>query len=382
MKCGKQKSFGQAVWSLASDTVTLVLTQQGGHMAPVVFFKHSRSPVEPYYVSPWQGESSVPDEPVLRPLRGDFFCCPFGGNPAWRGETHRAHGEPAYAKWGEPSVTHDKGLHQLQVSMRTSVRKGKVTKRVGLRDGENVVYVQHTLEGFSGRMPMGHHATLRAPSKGHLRISASPVRFGMTSPRSTMYTTAGEYYALAPVARFKRLDRVPTIWQEEPYADCSVFPAREGFVDIIGVFARDTSKPAWTCAVAADAGYVWFALKDPAVLPATVMWMENRGRHGAPWSGRNVCIGLEEVCAYFAEGLKASVQRNALNEAGIPTAIALNPRRSTTINYVQGVARVPRTFDRVRRVRFGNDAITLVADSGDEVSVSVRHAFLRDGRLQ
>ena len=350
-------------------------------MGPVVFFPDARTPIQPYYVSPWQGEATRPDEPVLRTLRGDFLCFPFAAGPLWRGEQHRLHGETAYAAWKQPRWSSRDGVHQLSVEMQPRVRPGHVTKRIWLRDGESVIYTQHELRGFRGRMPLGHHATLAPPARGLLRISTSPLQFGCTLPRSALQTQDREYYALAPKARFRDLKRVPTIWKDEPFTDCSVFPAREGFVDILSVYAKDPKAPAWTCAVASESGYLWFALKDPGVLPTTTMWMENRGRHAAPWNGRNCCIGLEDVCSYHAEGVKASVQRNDLNTNGIPTSLLLNPRRPTFINYIQGVARIPRSFDRVKKARFDNDGVTFMADSGDAVNVSVCHSFIQDGRL-
>ena len=72
----------------------------------------------------------------------------------------------------------------------------------------------------------------------------------------------------------------------------------------------------WTCAVCEEEGFLWYSFKDRAVLPSMVMWMENHGRHGAPWNGRNCCIGLEDVCAYFAKGLLPSVEDNDISATG------------------------------------------------------------------
>ena len=117
------------------------------------------------------------------------------------------------------------------------------------------------------------------------------------------------------------------------------------------------------------------------MLPTTVMWIENHGRHAAPWNGRNRCLGLEDVCAYFAEGLGPSVQPNLLSKAGIPTAIELSRERPTVINYIQGVARVPKDFDMVEKVEFAAGQLTLVSRSGRKVIVPVRHEFLKTGKL-
>jgi len=370
---------GQPSWRLRSDAVELAVTRRGGHLAPVVFFRDTPHPVAPYYVSPWQDEPGTPEEPVLRMLRGDFFCCPFGANPPGRGERHRVHGEPAHAAWRRAAAESFDGGTALTLAMTTRVRPGRIVKRIVLRRGENAVYLQHELQGYRGAMPLGHHPILAPPPAGRLRLSTGPLRFGQVAPRAALATDGAEYYALAPGRRFHRLDRVPTVWKDRPWSDATVFPAREGFVDILALFARPGPGPAWTCAAAPDAGYLWFALRDPGTLPATVLWMENRGRHGPPWNGRNRCLGVEDVCAYFAEGLAASVARNPLNDAGIPTALRLSPRRPARINHIQGVVRIPRRFDRARRLRFERGGIVFEADSGAAVFAPVRHEFVAPG---
>lgn len=372
-----ERISGQLAWRLSSDVVELAVTQDGGHMAPVVFHRRSARAVQPYYISPWQEENIEPEEPVLRMLRGDFFCCPFGGGSRGRREHHAVHGEPAYARWRAVAMMTNSRGAAMTLELETHVRPGRIRKHIVLRQGENVVYTQHDLEGYRGAMPLGHHATLAPPSVGRLRISTSPIRFGETSPRRAGVYGAQEYYALAPGRRFAKLRRVPTVWKHAPWTDLSEFPAREGFVDIAAVVSRvRPGKPAWTCAVAPEAGYCWYAFRDPTVLPATVMWMENRGRHAAPWNGRNVCIGLEDVCSYFAQGLEASVASNPWNAQGIPTAMRLSPRRRTRIKYVQGVIQVPRGFESVADIRFEPGMAIFISEKGQEISAPVVHEYV------
>ena len=67
-------------------------------------------------------------------------------------------------------------------------------------------------------------------------------------------------------------------------------------------------------------------LKDPRVLPQTVVWMSNGGRDYAPWNGRHRrAIGLEEICGYFHLGHAASLADNPVAAAGSPTAVTLDP---------------------------------------------------------
>jgi hypothetical protein len=352
-------------------------------MAPVTFCRNTRRPVRPYYVSPWQGEKGKVEPPVLVPLRGDFFCLPFGGNAVpWRGETHTAHGETATAPWKHVGAGKRGGVTWLTLSMRTRARRGTVTKRLALVDGHDVVYCMHLLEGFSGKMPLGHHATLALPeAPGAARLAVSRFRFGRTNPALFSDPAAGEYQSLAINARFTDLRRVPDLWKGEPDADCSAFPRRTGFTDLLAVFAGRTPAPAWTTLTVEPRGYLWFSLKDPAILPAAVVWISNRGRHAAPWNGRNVCLGLEDVCAYFADGLAPSVRPNILTKAGVPTAVGLSPRRPLLVPYIQGVVRIPRGFRRVRTATFGAESVTFVSESGRRVTARVHHAFLKTAAL-
>ncbi|MHC4563515.1 MAG: hypothetical protein ACYS8X_12180, partial [Planctomycetota bacterium] len=66
----------QPAWVIRNANMQLTLTRLGGQMAPVTFYRNTAKPVQPYFISPWQDEGRKLDEPVLRPLRGDFFCAP------------------------------------------------------------------------------------------------------------------------------------------------------------------------------------------------------------------------------------------------------------------------------------------------------------------
>ena len=69
---------GQPSWLIRTDQVEMAVTKLGAHMAPVKFYRADDKFVQPYHISPWQGENlDLAYCPVLVPLRGDFFCLPF-----------------------------------------------------------------------------------------------------------------------------------------------------------------------------------------------------------------------------------------------------------------------------------------------------------------
>jgi hypothetical protein len=370
-------------WVIENNEVQVALTIRGGHMAPVTFFRNSAEPVRPYYINPWNSERIPHLEPVLVPLRGDFFCMPFGGESIVKGVRFPTHGDPATAAWQAGGVEQSPGHTQAAFTMSTSAPKGRITKTLLLVRGHNAVYIRHVLEGFDGRAPLGHHATLAgSDEQDSLLISTSPLRFGMVAPRPPdTFVSGGEYNALRGGAAFRSLDKVPTIWKDMPLDTCASFPRRTGFCDIIQVYNKPGDDPAWVTAVNPSQGWLWFALKDPSVLPSTLLWMENHGRHGAPWNGRNCCIGLEDVCAFFAGGLSRSLKRNELNKRGVATTARLSAGKPLAVNYIQGVARAPKGFGRVRTVRFGDGMAVFAGETGKTVRAAVDYRFISSGTV-
>jgi len=370
---------GQKSWIIENENVKLALTQKGGQMAPVSFYNNSKKPVQPYYISPWAEDNIRSGMPVVDVLRGDFFCMPFGADNNYKKEIHEVHGEPACASWKNAALKKDENTTVFAVKMDTKVRPGTVTKILMLKQGHNAVYSEHQLQGYSGKMTIGHHPTLALPeAEEGMLISTAPIMFGLTATRTgdMIYGNAEEYFSLASNAKFKSLKKVPTVWKDDPYTDCSSFPKREGFTDILSVIARPGKKPYWTALVISSLGFLWFALKNPNVLPSTVFWMSNKGRHGSPWNGRNRCIGLEDICGYLADGLAVSAKKNALTEEGVPTVINLSKTKPFSVRHIQGVVKVSKGFDRVKTVDFEKGKLRFISESGREVSVPVDWDFI------
>jgi len=372
---------------LSTPQVELAVTQLGGHLAPVTFYRDSKQSVQPYHISPWQDEpAKAMPAPVLVPLRGDFFCVPFGGNQeVVMGEKHPPHGETAGSLWKSGGVKRDKTVSTLTMTLETQVRKGRVTKELSLIEGQNVIYARHTIEGFAGRVPLGHHATLAMPDKeGTVRLAASPFRFGMTYPGQFSDPKQAEYQSLLPGTRWTDLSKVPVAWKGQPDADLTRLPARTGFADLIQLINEPWEKtggPAWMTATFTERGYLWFSLKDPAILKSTVFWLENHGRHGHPWNGRNNCLGLEDVTAYFADGLAPSMNDNILSKEGVATTVELKADHPTAVNYIQGVAKIPAGFDIVQNIEFTPGQATFLSESGKRVTITVNHEFVKSGQL-
>jgi hypothetical protein len=371
---------GQVSWQLRSTAVHAAVTRLGGQLGPVVFRSGGRD-IQPFSVAPWAEEPTARRlPPILRALRGDFFCLPFGANAqAFRGEHHPLHGETANRPWRFESLDKSAGRWTLHLSLTTQIRPGRVDKLISLVDGHAAVYCRHIIRGLAGPMPLGHHAMLKFPERPASGwITTSPFVRGQVFPGVFERPETGGYSWLKAGADFTGLEQVPGI-DGEP-VDLTRYPAREGFEDLVMVVSDPTLPLAWTAVTFPRERYVWFALKDPAVLRHTVFWFSNGGRHYPPWNGRHRhVLGIEDVTAYFHLGLAASAGRNPLSAHGHPTCVRLRPDRPCVVNYVMAVASVPAGFDRVVSMTAATDGqrLSLQAFSGQRVEVPLDLSFLR-----
>jgi len=365
---------GQPSYRLANAQVELFLTRLGGHLAPITFDRGDRK-LRPMHVAPWAKEKLASDTPaILRALRGDFFCMPFGGNEKpYRGTTFPAHGDTANLNWQTPKIERTKPSTTLTTTLKLKSTPGQVTKQLTLIDGQNMVYQQHTLAGMTGPMSPGHHATLRFPdSTNSGLISNSGFSFGQVYPHFFEHPEQGGYQSLKLGTTFDSLDAVSRI--DGSQADLSRYPARRGYEDIVllaSLPAKGYDHLGWSAVAFPKERYVWFSVKDIRTLPSTVMWHSNGGRHYAPWSSRNInVLGIEEVMSYFHEGIAASAKANDLSRQGIQTHVKLKAKQPHVIRYAFGITAIPRGFDHVERLELSDDgqSVTLISRSGKQTT--------------
>lgn len=375
-----KKVLGEPSWTIRAKGVEASITRAGGHIAPVTF-TIGRKKVAPMHVAPWHGETLDKATPaILRVLRGDFFCMPFGGNATPFGrEKHPVHGEVANSDWSVSSYEESKNETALRLQLNTRVRKASVEKLIRLVPGHNAVYQRHTIRGASGPMNLGHHAMLRFPDEGGV-VSTAPFVFGQIFPEPVERPENRGYSILKPGATFDSLESVPMITGET--ADLSRYPARRGYEDLVMMVTDPNLDFGWTAVVFPSQGYAWFALKDVSVLRNTIFWISNGGRHYAPWNGRHVNVmGLEEVTSYFHPGLAESVQSNPLSERGFATTLELDPKKPTTVNYIFGVVAVPPEVRKIETIERSERGIMLHGNGlRAEVPLDVEFLYGEEGR--
>lgn len=355
-------------FALQSDRVSLAVTELGGHLSDVVFTLADGRHISPMHTAPWADEKLPADTPpILRVLRGDFFCAPFGSSDLIP-DMPFVHGLAANGMWRPTHSAPD----ALEATLNGTVISAIVTKHVELRPGENIVYQRHMMIGGSGRLPIGHHAMLHAEHE--LQLAFSPWTMAVTTPEPDETPPQGRpllrnNQTIADLTRAQRMDGGTV--------DLTRFPTPDGYEAILMLVADPAPAFAWTAATCADGGWVWFALKNPRVLPQTLLWLSNGGRDYAPWNGRHRrTIGLEEICGYFHLGHAASISDNPAAASGSPTVVTLSPAEPLVVSYMFGLAAIPPDFGAVADIVGSEGGVRLIDTNASEVFAACDPSFV------
>jgi hypothetical protein len=358
-------------WKLASDKVVAHVTETGGHLAPVTFDLGDGS-VQPFMVAPWAEEELSPDtEEVLRLLRGDFFCMPFGDKfMEPDGLNYPMHGESATRKWTAQGVERTGNKVELRASMDWTVKPGRIEKLIRLVDGQTAVYSRHTVTGIDGAYSYGMHPTLQLPDEvGCAFISQAPFEVGEVCPFVFERPDQKGYQSLRVGALFQNLNSVPGM--DGSTADLTRYPARKGYEDFVMMKTKPELPFGWAAVSVPSRGYVWISLKDPRVLPLSLIWMSNGGRYYAPWNGRNIgVIGMEEAALNLPLGPAETALQNM---AECPV---LRADRPLVVNTIMAVASIGGGFGRVVDIRKTGGGVKVTSDTGMHVDVPLELDFL------
>jgi len=360
---------GTNSFKIESDLVSLYITEEGGHFAPVSFKLNERT-VHPYALAPWMPKEVGSELPVLlKNLRGDFLCLPFG--PQQQGPPH---GETANGIWKKVSSSAD----SLNLEISASDISAKVSKNLTLRKGETAIYIEHRITGLEGNWSYGTHPILDLSSSlpGAARLSISPFRWASVYPQYFSNPADNAHQLLKIGAIFKSLEQVPAISGHT--VDLTRYPLSETGDDLVMMVSEDATKDqpfAWSACVTDE--YIWFSLKNPKDFPATMFWLSNGGRMAAPWDGRHdKRVGIEEVCSHFCDGVDVSRQ-DLLKNLGIPTTRVFSKQAPVALRNIHAVAQPPAGFGMVSSISpLGENTVKISDENGLEIITKVNWKFV------
>lgn len=356
---------------IKNSNVEVGVSEECGHLFPIRFFT-AENIIEPMHIAPWENENLDPSlPPMLKMLRGDFFCAPFGDSDLLKEES-RSHGSSANDSWEQIELTKT----SMKFKLSQTIMGADLFKGISIREDESVVYQKHTFMGGEGKIPIGHHAMLKVKNKCY--ISFSDFIFAGTPPMPIESDPQKGRSILKYPQRFTDLSLIKLY--DDNSTDASVYPFYQGHEDLYMVISRKDIHFGWSALSCPNEGWLWFSIKNTNILPNTVIWLSNGGRYYPPFSSRHTnVIGIEETASYFHLGHKASIEANEISNLGFKTYIELIQNKEFEIPYLFGVAQVPSSFGKVKSITEADGGILIADYKGNTVFTKVNINFIKGG---
>jgi hypothetical protein len=326
--------------SMRWDRGEATLQSLGGMLAPVRFDLEDGRSVSPLHVAPWENEDLRDQPGILRRLRGDWPCVPFGAKPD----------RPLPQPWSQGIV--NKGARQIfderdphgygsnhHWDLQTPT-ENSVSGTIRYPKDHPIEALERRVEGVAGRSEVFCSLTVRPRRDCHLPIGLHPV-FRLpdsagdahldVGPHSTVWShPLDEDTPLSAVAPNRHFESLDNLWSQEdrplsltrlPLAGSSetrlLLTGVCGRVQLINTAERYRVTLRW----------------DPEIFPSLMLWISNRGRAYRPWNGRHLAVGIEPVRAAFDLGVSISANANPLQRAGVETCYPFRAGIPLTTQY-------------------------------------------------
>jgi hypothetical protein len=359
---------------LTAEGISLTIDLSHGHLRHLKVTWDGKTSA-PLHLAPWADDPDAAHEPDTAPnvmaLGGDFLCAPFGGNDV---EPAPTHGWPANSPWSLVAETRlPEGGVTASFRLERKVFGAGLTKEVTLRDGHPFVYQRHLFQGGEGRITAAHHVNTRLPAGGRLSFSAKAYVDIPDTPLET--DPARGRFLLAYPARTSDLSALPLA--NGGSVDLHRYPIGERHEDFVMLAEAPASPLGWTAAIREGARDLLLVLKDPAVLPVTLLWLSNGGRDYAPWSGRHTgVLGIEDARCWSLYGHAASIADNPLSRSGVPTFFTLRHDGAVELRHVFGSVPLAPGWSDVAEVWAGEGQVVLRDNGGATLRLPCDHGFL------
>jgi hypothetical protein len=310
----------------------------------------------PLYVAPWRDEAEVQADPAVaqvdKRLAGDFFCMPFGRDDV---HGHPIHGPTANAPW---SVLRSEGNRASFVNGLPKLGDAAVVKEITLVD--ECLLQRHMIDKGAGEITFAHHPIVHMAEGG--RVSFSAKRAAMTDPVSQH--EGANYWALSQMRGDLHFEL-----EGGGQWDGRTYPAGHVVEDFCTLIEARGNTLGWTCVMRNAEDDMLLVLKDPVMMPVTMLWIANGARDFPPWNSRNVgVLGIEDGRAMGGQGLAAACDDNALTAMDVPTTLPLG--RPHTIRHAMVSLPRPPGWSEVVAVTLSKGTLTLREASGAEIAVA------------
>lgn len=310
-------------WAYGSLTVQRL----GAMLAPARFELPDGRSVQPMHIPLWANENLSPGlPPILRGLRGEWPCVPFGADEPeslafdWQASMGRPsplrpnappHGESSNCLWDWQDA--DDNRLALHLNYPDDHPITWVEREIVPDPNAPAIdCVLRVMPRADCCLPIGVHPTFALPATiGAARIRTSKANHIRSYPGS-----------LEPSADIFPADAVVDDLTNAPahsggQIDASRLPFEapgEDLLQLVGVEEGLAALDNY------EAGYRATLTWNAEHLPSLLIWYSNRGRQHAPWSGRHTALGLEPICSAFDLGAGMASDDNPIARQGTPTS--------------------------------------------------------------
>jgi hypothetical protein len=308
----------------------------------------------------WVGTDAAQyaEAPVDAHLAGDFFCAPFGNSGI---VDIPSHGWTANSEWSPVLRAENDDTAVLKLALNRDVFGARVTKELHIVAGHSVLYQVHVITGGQGALTFAHHPMLHLLAGGHIGFSEKKAAITPPSPLE-------DAHRFAYPARGADLSKFPSVDGED--VDLRHYPSETGHEDFITLVEADGARFGWTAVTRFAEDDIVLFIKDPRVMPVTMMWQSNGGRDYAPWSDRHTgVLGIEDGCCAGIATLDEASGDNPIAREGVATTLTLRPDLRTEVRHAIAVVPRPSDWSGVAQVVPSKSGLTLTSEEGDELDV-------------
>ncbi|MBF9042185.1 hypothetical protein HKCCE4037_02520 [Rhodobacterales bacterium HKCCE4037] len=309
----------------------------------------------PLHVAPWRDEEEVQNDPdiaqVDKRLAGDFFCMPFGKDDL---HGQPLHGPTANSPWSVMQQEPSRGLFTNTLPKMSGAVVAKEIRLVG----ESLLQ-RHVIDKGWGEVTFAHHPMVHMAEGG--RLSFSQKRAVMTDPQPQH--EGHNLWALNQLRGDLYLDR-----EDGGQWDLRTYPAGHVVEDFCTLVESRENTLGWTCVMRNAEDDMVLILKDPLMMPVTMLWISNGARDFPPWNSRHTgVLGVEDGRAFGGQGLAAACAENALTAMDVPTTLSLGEVQ--VIRHAMVSLPRPPGWSELQAVTLSKGTLRLREVSGAEISV-------------
>lgn len=306
-------------------------------MAPVSFDLGKGRIARPFKVSDWEAlPSAAALPPIMRFIKGDFACVPYGaanppaGLPAeWAGLSRpqpafaEVHGFGAHHEWSLEHIDDRSMLIGIDYPEEHPI--SRVEKKINILDDAMAVEVELSIDARKTvRIAAGIHPLFE--------LSEEPLMTQIEVAFQKGYTFPVPFIAgsskLAVNTQFENLDQLPAL--EGGMVDGTRLPLPFIAEEVFQLNGLDGSLKIRRL----DQGYTTTVSWNPEHLPACDLWFSNGGRKNPPFDSKFFALGVELIAGAF--GLTSAISANPDNpiaRAGYKTSITITPDHRWSTRY-------------------------------------------------